>query len=118
MQATQADDVTSEGLLGDDLEPDEPLERLSWSRLLSLLAVVALVAGGAAFGYERASTDAPELVRSWSVPYVDVTLTPTYEFQDPRVNPARDIALAFVVADPGDGCTPSWGRPPWSSSPR
>ena len=47
--------------------------------------------------------------KSWSVPYVDVTLTPTYQFQDPQSNPARDVALAFVVADPDDACTPSWG---------
>ena len=40
---------------------------------------------------------------------MDVTLTPTFEFQDPAANPARDVALAFVVADPTDPCTPSWG---------
>ncbi len=40
---------------------------------------------------------------------MDVTLTPTYQFQDPTSNPARDVALGFVVADPSDPCTPSWG---------
>jgi chitinase len=43
------------------------------------------------------------------VPYVDVTLTPTFQFQDPDANPANDVALGFVVADPQDGCAPSWG---------
>src|SRR5690606_18772853 len=37
------------------------------------------------------------------------TLTPTYEFQNPQANPARDVVLAFVVADPTEPCAPSWG---------
>jgi chitinase len=46
---------------------------------------------------------------AWFAPYVDVTLTPTFRFEDPEVNPLDDLVLAFVVADPADGCTPSWG---------
>jgi chitinase len=57
----------------------------------------------------RALTVSEPTAQSWSVPYVDVTLTPAYQFQDPQSNPARDIALAFVVAAPGDPCIPSWG---------
>jgi chitinase len=93
----------------DDELPDEPRLRLSWTRLLAVLAVVALVATAGTVGFKRASAADEPLERSWSVPYVDVTLTPTYEFQDPRSNPARDVALAFVVADPSAPCTPSWG---------
>lgn len=40
---------------------------------------------------------------------MDMTLTPTFQFQDPASNPARTVALAFVVADHRNGCTPSWG---------
>jgi chitinase len=42
-------------------------------------------------------------------PYVDVTLTPTYAFQDPAANPFSGVYLGFVVADPSSPCTPSWG---------
>ena len=95
---------------GLDGEPGaEPAERLSWVRLGIVVLVVAL--GGAAIfaGVREASSADPPERRSWSIPYVDVTLTPTYEFQNPSANPARDIALAFVVSDPEAPCEPSWG---------
>lgn len=93
----------------DDEVAAEPQERLSFLRLGILLGIVALVAAGIVVGVRRSSrAEAPERA-SWSIPYVDVTLTPTYEFQNPQANPARDVALSFVVADPDEPCTPSWG---------
>ncbi len=90
-------------------EPEAPAERLSWLRLGFLILVLAgLGAGGTVAVLHLRSTAGPT-AKSWAVPYVDVTLTPTFEFQDPAVNPATDVALAFVVADPEDGCAPSWG---------
>lgn len=93
----------------DERTDDEPRERLSWGRVGIVLIVAAVIAGGVVLTIDRAATDPAPIARSWSVPYVDVTLTPTYQFQDPQLNPARDIALAFVVAHPDDPCTPSWG---------
>jgi chitinase len=92
-----------------DEEESAPRERLSWLRLGMLVIVLAAVAGGIVFAVREASSVDPPATRSWSIPYVDVTLTPTYEFQNPQSNPARDIALAFVVADPSDPCEPTWG---------
>ena len=98
---------------GDDassaLDEPRPEMRLSWGRLGIVVLVIGLVAGAGFLALRDAAASPTVLERSWSVPYVDVTLTPAYEFQDPRTNPARDIALAFVVADPADACTPSWG---------
>jgi len=42
-------------------------------------------------------------------PFVDVTLVPTLAFDDPTAQPADDVMLGFVVADPAAPCTPSWG---------
>ena len=36
--------------------------------------------------------------QTWFAPYVDVTLTPTYQFQNPSHDPARQSVLGFVVA--------------------
>ena len=55
---------------------------------------------------------------SWSVPYVDVTLTPTFQFQDPAANPARTVALAFVVADPERRLHAELGQPTTRSTRR
>ncbi|MCB0980543.1 MAG: chitinase [Ilumatobacteraceae bacterium] len=87
----------------------EPTERLSFVRLGAALAVLALLVAGVWIGLRRVGDDPVTLDTSWSVPYVDVTLTPSYQFQNPSSNPARDIALAFVVAGSSDPCQPSWG---------
>lgn len=90
-------------------EPEAPAERLSWLRLgLLILVLAGLGAGGTAAVLHVRNTAGPT-AKSWAVPYVDVTLTPAFDFQDPAANPANDVALGFVVADPGDGCAPSWG---------
>lgn len=92
-----------------ELDDPKPQERLSFARLGILVLVAGLVGGAGYVAVRDAATSPPVLEKSWSVPYVDVTLTPSYAFQDPRTNPARHIALAFVVADPNETCTPSWG---------
>jgi chitinase len=83
--------------------------RLSWRRMFVLVLVLALLGSGGYALAHRVVNPPPPVVASWGVPYVDVTLTPSYQFQDPGANPARNIALAFVVADRTDACAPSWG---------
>ncbi|WP_430791924.1 chitinase [Actinoplanes sp. G11-F43] len=90
-------------------EPEQPAKRLSWTRLGALVLVLGMVGAGGTFGVMHLRDTAGPTAKSWAVPYVDVTLTPTFQFQDPAVNPAKEVALGFVVADPNDGCTPSWG---------
>lgn len=89
--------------------PDGPTERLSFVRLAIVLVVVASLGVGGVVWAQRALAGDEPVAASWSVPYVDVTATPTYQFQDPQANPSKDVALAFVVADDSDGCEPSWG---------
>lgn len=107
----RTDDSTDASAPVDELEqaPTGPTERLSLVRLVAALGVAGLVAGGVWLGARQLQPEAELLETSWSVPYVDVTLTPTYQFQNPSSNPARDIVLAFVVADPEDACSPTWG---------
>ncbi len=47
--------------------------------------------------------------QTWFAPYVDVTLTPTYQFQNTSANTARQTVLGFVVAAGASRCAPSWG---------
>ena len=106
-------DAQQEGARSADSPPAEPsaepTERLSWMRVAALVGILGVIAGGAVYGARQLRATDPVLDTSWSVPYVDVTLTPIYQFQNPQSNPARDIALAFVVADPDNACVPSWG---------
>ncbi|GIF20402.1 chitinase [Actinoplanes tereljensis] len=91
------------------VEPEPPEMRLSWLRLGFLVLVVAALGVGGTLAVLHLRSTAGATAKSWAVPYVDVTVTPTFQFQDPDANPANDVALAFVVADQTDGCTPSWG---------
>lgn len=91
-------------------EVDDPVrERLSWARLFLVLLLVATLGAGGWFGYQRLQQQGEPLAPARAVPYVDTTLTPLHQFQDPAANPSRTVALGFVVAAPDAPCTPSWG---------
>jgi chitinase len=90
-------------------EPEQPPTRLSWTRLGILVIVLGLIGAGGTLEVLHLRNTSGPTAKSWAVPYVDVTLTPTFQFQDPTANPANDVALGFVVADPKSPCTPSWG---------
>lgn len=91
--------------------PEEPSLRLSPLRCLSALVVLAVVVYGIFWGVSNKLDAATGKGRAatWFAPYVDATLIPTYQFQNAANNPARQTVLGFVVADPHDGCSPSWG---------
>lgn len=85
------------------------LRRLSPWRVVVAIAIL----GGAAYGLPAAvradlsSASAP--ADTFFAPYVDVTATPTYNFQSTVMDPARQAVLGFVVASPTQPCSPSWG---------
>lgn len=84
--------------------------RISIVRLLVVLGVTTAVLGGAAVW--AASTISRTFATPADVvfaPYVDITLEPIGHFEDPQTNPAQRTILGFVVADPADGCRPTWG---------
>jgi chitinase len=92
-----------------ELEPPAP--ELSPLRVAILLVVLAAVGVGIWQLATRSSQAA--LTKSHAAPvfapYVDVTVTPTYEFQLPAENPVSSAYLGFIVSDPSSPCTPSWG---------
>jgi chitinase len=84
--------------------------RLSWPRL----GIVLVAAGAIVFaslqgwrGFQDARADIPQ--ESWFAPYVDVTATPTIQFEEAPSGAGPNTVLAFVVADPENPCDPSWG---------
>jgi chitinase len=84
--------------------------RLSFTRVLALLLVLA---GLAAVSWSQATRAYQRITATssstWFAPYVDVTLEPTFHFEDPVASPAPNHVLAFVVADRRQPCTPTWG---------
>ena len=73
--------------------------------------MLAALGAGAAYMVTRRASAADARLRNapWFAAYVDVTLTPTFEFQDPSANPVRGVFLGFIVSQPSSPCTPSWG---------
>jgi chitinase len=113
---THADDLIDRSIAetaGD--EPGGPRTRISLLRVLIALVVIAGLASGGVFWvrdrHDRATARQAVAAEAtaWFAPYVDTTLTPTLQFQDPSANPARQVVLGFVVADPKSACSPSWG---------
>lgn len=84
--------------------------RISIVRVLVLAAVLSgigyLAWDQAGRAYDHVVADSRA---TWFAPYVDVTLTPSFAFEDPLVSPQPDHVLSFVVADRSERCTPSWG---------
>ncbi|HEX4429032.1 MAG TPA: chitinase [Frankiaceae bacterium] len=101
--------------LDDPQEPEGPQTRLSPLRVLIALIVIAALTAGTWWWVRDSRTKAKESAvaahesAAWFAPYVDTTLTPALQFQDPAVSPARQVILGFVVADPKSSCSPSWG---------
>lgn len=94
--------------------PEPPPQRLSPVRLLIALLLIATIGGAIAVGIRHGDSfaaDEPLAGKhgTWFAPYVDVTLTPTFPFQNRTANPTKDVVLGFVVADERDRCAPSWG---------
>jgi len=85
--------------------------RLSWFRVFLVIVVVAASVAGIWY-YQRkqaADTAAASAGPSWFAPYVDVTSTPSYAFEDVTDRTNSSAVLAFVVSAPGAPCDPSWG---------
>ncbi|HEV7721826.1 MAG TPA: carbohydrate-binding protein [Iamia sp.] len=89
--------------------PTRRRPRLSLLRSSAAVVVIAAASVGATQVTLHGAQQQARRSTQWFAPYVDVTLPPTFDFQDPLANPNPDVVLSFVVADPEDGCTPSWG---------
>ena len=84
--------------------------RLSFLRLLIVLVVGGgLVFAGSRWALAQLEESRTEATQTWFAPYVDVTLTPLLHFEDPAEQPAQNVVLGFIVADPAKACVPSWG---------
>jgi hypothetical protein len=89
---------------------DEVRSPLSFLRILLVLVVLGALGAGTYLGIKRQVIFAPAVHTStWFAPYVDVTATPTYAFQNPAEDPAKDVVLSFITASSRTNCTPSWG---------
>ncbi len=84
--------------------------RISLIRALVVLAIVGgLLFAGSRWALARFSDAGSGASGTWFAPYVDTTLTPVLHFEDPTEEPADNVVLGFIVADPTQRCDPSWG---------
>src|SRR6478752_4761241 len=89
---------------------DDDGRHLSIFRVFLVVAVVAAAIGGTWF-YLRTTESAANAAKqtSWFAPYVDVTATPQYAFEDGTAAGPTSTVLAFVVSALDAPCEPSWG---------
>lgn len=87
--------------------------RISPLRVLGVLVIVGGLVVLGVLAWDRGSRAVDHLTagapRTWFAPYADVTLQPTYAFEDSDASPAPTTVLGFVVSDRGNPCTPTWG---------
>jgi chitinase len=88
----------------------QPHRRLSVVRVfLGVVLTVALSSGGYLGLQWWGSAQAAEAYNPWFAGYVDVTATPTYDFEASAAAAGSDVVLSFIVATTDDPCTPTWG---------
>lgn len=89
--------------------PQRPRTRISWLRVLVVLICTAavVVVGNRMVSAVITGLDEPDT--SVFAAYVDVTAWPPYPFETPSGPEEANVILSFVVADPENACTPSWG---------
>lgn len=88
----------------------QPTRRLSPWRVLLAIAIVASLASAAYFANAWYTDSKPVgTKKAWFAPYVDVTSTPSYAFEQLGATPSKEVIMSFIVSLPSDPCTPSWG---------
>jgi chitinase len=90
---------------------DDDGRHLSIFRVFLVIAVVAAAIGGTWWYFARQSEEAATAagLTSWFAPYVDVTATPQFAFEDATAAGHTSAVLAFVVSALDAPCEPSWG---------
>lgn len=76
------------------------------------VAVLAVIVAGSVIALAVAGSNGRGeggASRSFFAPYVDVTATPAYAFEDPVANPSATSVLSFVVSRSAGECEPTWG---------
>src|SRR5581483_5022662 len=87
----------------------EPRRRLSPWRVLLAVVMMAGLVSGTVYAARLWQASRPNAKDPWFASYVDVTATPTFQFQQMGATTHRDAILSFVVSSPTDACTPTWG---------
>ncbi|ACS99197.1 chitinase [Paenibacillus sp. JDR-2] len=87
--------------------------RLSpWRLIFLCLVLIGLITSGILGATGRIGNiwaARADVQNQWFAPYVDVTATPQFTFQNLGSTENKDVVLAFIVSDPANPCTPSWG---------
>lgn len=99
-------DNKTQSTKGEAMKTPFPGRRFSFPRLLVVIACAALIAAGTWSWLTFTRTASEKLPEPWFGGYVDVTATPSYEFESKVGNVYRNMILGFVTAN---GCQPSWG---------
>lgn len=92
------------------LNNNQVVKKLSFLRLMFAILIIAGIGTSSFFGFNWwGQFKAAQAAKSWFAPYVDVTATPSYYFEQLGTTQTKNVVLAFIVSSPTDPCTPTWG---------
>ncbi len=80
-----------------------------WRVLLAVILLGMFIYAGYVRWSEWKAQKTIEVTKPWFGPYVDVTATPRFAFEQMANDKVKNIVLAFIVSDPNGSCTPAWG---------
>ncbi|MES2876142.1 MAG: chitinase [Patescibacteria group bacterium] len=85
--------------------------RLSPWRVLFGVTLLVILSTVSVFGMQQWRNDQSTATREpWFAPYIDVTATPSFAFEQMGSTDHKDAVLSFIVSSTSKGaCVPSWG---------
>lgn len=88
----------------------EAVRKLSPWRVLFVILILSVLGYGSVFGWSWwKDTQVAAKHDPWFAAYVDVTSTPTYQFEQLGSTSTKNAILSFIVSSPDDPCIPTWG---------
>ncbi len=91
------------------IAPSDPPRRLSWLRIAGFVLMLAAATAGVVGFRNRSEPSVVAAPISSFMPYVDVTATPQFAFEDATKSASANLVLGFVVGSKAVACDPSWG---------
>lgn len=86
------------------------VRRLSLFRVLLALLIFTTVVYGSVLGWHGwQEAKSATVTKPWFAPYVDVTATPYYAFEQLGTTSIKNVVLSFIVSSQTHACTPMWG---------
>lgn len=90
---------------------EQPQRRLSFARVLLVLVILVAIIYALLMNLKtQQEVKSVANFEPWFASYVDVTATPSFDFEQLGSTPTSQVVLSFIVSSGDEPCMPTWGN--------